>query len=90
MHKLTKVDVASWFLVLVGMRKIMGMILAFSPRQIPPVIYQYMVSLEKLTRLVTKALGFELILLQKIVANSQTNACPLLSPERVENRCCTV
>ena len=51
--KLAKVDTASCFLVLMGVGRVMGMFLAFSPGQIPPAVYQYMVSLEKLIRLVT-------------------------------------
>ena len=61
--KLAKVDMGSRFLIVMGVGRVMGMFLAFSPGQIPPVIHQYMISLERLTRLVTKALGFELELL---------------------------
>ena len=79
--KLAKVDTASRFLVLMGVGRVMGMFLAFSPGQIPSIVYQYMVSLEKMIRLMTQALSFELPLLQKIVANSENRAQPLLSPE---------
>ena len=79
--KLTKVNAASRFLVLMGVGRVMGMFLAFSPGQIPPPVYHHMVSLEKLVRLMTQILGFELPLLQKIVANSQIRAQPLLSSE---------
>ena len=68
--KLTKVNAASRFLVLMGVGRVMGMFLAFSPGQIPPPVYHHMVSLEKLVRLMTQILGFELPLLQKIVTNS--------------------
>lgn len=79
--KLTKVNTASRFLVLMGVGRVMGMFLAFSPGQIPPPIYHHMTSLEKLIRLMTQILGFELPLLEKIVANSQIRAQPLLSSE---------
>ena len=77
--KLSKVDTASRFLVLMGVGRVMGMFLAFPPGKIPVVVYRYMHTLEKLTLLVTQALGFELPLLRKIVANSQTVTRPLLT-----------
>ena len=40
-----------------------------------------MVSLEKLTQMVVKALGFELSLLNRIVVNSRPHTRPLLSVE---------
>ena len=78
--KLAKVDIGSRFLILMGVGRVMGMFLAFSSGQIPSAIYQYMLSLERLIRLMTRALGFELKLLQEIVAKGHTR--PLLSPER--------
>ena len=59
----------------------MGMFLAFLGGRLPQAIYQYMVSLQKLTRLVSQTLGFELSLLEKIVANSQLVNQLLLSPQ---------
>ena len=82
--KLSKIDSASRFLVLMGVGRIMGMFLAFPPGKVPTVVHQYMRTLEKLTRLVTQALGFELPLLQKIVANSQSVSRPLLSTQGKE------
>ena len=61
--KLSKVDTASRFLVLMGVGRVMGMFLAFPPGKIHVVVYRYMHTLEKLPHLVTQALGFELPLL---------------------------
>ena len=78
--KLTGIDAASCFLIMMSVGKVMGMFLAFPLGQVPRVVFQYMSSLEKLARFVTKALGFELQLLQAIVANSQSVSQQLLSP----------
>ena len=84
--KLAKVNAASHFHVLMGVGRVIGIFLAFTPGQIPPTVYQYMVSLEKLIRLMTQFLGFEFSPLQKIVANSRPvpNLC---FPLRVKGRC---
>ena len=58
--KLTKIDTASRFLIMMDVGKVMGMFLAFPFGQVPRVVYQYTNSLEKLTRLVAKVFGFEL------------------------------
>ena len=80
--KLAKVDMGSQFLILMGVGRVMGMFLAFSPGQIPSTIHQYMISLERLIRLMTRALGFELKLLQEIVVKSHDRIRPFLSLER--------
>ncbi len=74
--KLLKIDATSRFLILMGVGRVMGMFLAFSPREIPSVVHRYMTSLEKLTLLVSNVLGFELPLLRKIVVNSWDRVRP--------------
>ena len=38
--KVAKIDMGSRFLIFMGVGRVMGMFLAFSPGQIPPVVYQ--------------------------------------------------
>ena len=85
--KLLKVDVASRFLVLMGVGRVMGMFLAFAPGEIPPVVHQYMTSLERLTRLMSNVLGFELPLLRKIVVNSRSRVRPPVSSGGQDHLC---
>ena len=85
--KLLRIDTASRFLILMGVDRVMGMFLAFSPGEIPPVVHRYMSSLEKLTRLVANVLGFELPLLQKIVANNKSRSSSPLPSMGQEQLC---